>query len=100
MVIDGHDYEASMEAAERDAKLNNWTLLSDVTWEGYEGGIDVMEGYLVMAYEALLNGKVKFHRMYFTNGCGGLAAAVTAKLRKMWGNKFKICTVNPQQHLQ
>ena len=33
MVIEGHDYEASMEAAERDAKLNNWTLLSDVTWE-------------------------------------------------------------------
>ena len=52
VVIEGHDYEASMEAAERNAKLNNWTLLSDVTWEGYEGGIDVMEGYAVRAYEA------------------------------------------------
>ena len=96
MVIEGHDYEASMEAAERDAKLNNWTLLSDVTWEGYEGGIDVMEGYLVMAYEAATQwkGEIPSH-VFLQTGCGGLAAAVTAKLRKMWGNKFKICTVEP-----
>ena len=96
VVIEGHDYEASMEAAERDAKLNNWTLLSDVTWEGYEGGIDVMEGYLVMAYEAATQWKDEIpSHVFLQTGCGGLAAAVTAKLRKMWGNKLKICTVEP-----
>ena len=96
VVIEGNDYEASMEAAEKDAKLNNWTLLSDVTWEGYEGGIDVMEGYLVMAYEAATQwkGEIPSH-VFLQTGCGGLAAAVTAKLRKMWGNEFKICTVEP-----
>ena len=96
VVIEGEDYESSMDAAERDADLNGWELLSDVTWDGYEGGIDVMEGYLVMAYEATKQweGEIPTH-VFLQTGCGGLSAAVSAKLRKIWGQNFKICTVEP-----
>ena len=96
VVIEGEDYEASMHAAEEASKLNGWELLSDVTWDGYEGGIDVMEGYLIMAYEAAKSwkGKIPTH-VFLQTGCGGLSAAVSAKLRKVWGQDFKICTVEP-----
>lgn len=50
----GTDYAASMKAAETAASDNGWTLLSDSSWPGY---VDLpwrlMEGYLVMAEEAV-----------------------------------------------
>ena len=35
VVIEGKNYEASMAAAEQASTKNDWTLLSDSTWEGY-----------------------------------------------------------------
>ena len=52
VVIEGENYEASMQAAADRAKLEGWILLSDSTWEGYSAGYDVMEGYLMMPEEA------------------------------------------------
>jgi len=96
VVIEGKDYESSMDAAQIASEKNGWILLSDVTWDGYEGGIDVMEGYLVMPHEAVKDweGDTPTH-VFLQTGCGGLAAAVTAYLRKTWGNNFIICTVEP-----
>mgnify|MGYP000850637725 CR=1 FL=1 len=87
VVIEGKDYESSMDAAQIASEKNGWILLSDVTWDGYEGGIDVMEGYLVMPHEAVKDweGDTPTH-VFLQTGCGGLAAAVTAYLRKTWGN--------------
>ena len=51
MVIEGEDYESSMEDAERDAKINGWELLSEDTRDGCEGAIGVREDYLGMSYE-------------------------------------------------
>jgi len=97
VVIEGEDYESSMDAAQIASDKNGWTLLSDVTWDGYEGGIDVMEGYLVMPHETVKDwkGDTPPTHVFLQTGCGGLAAAVTAYLRKTWGNKIIICTVEP-----
>ena len=97
VVLEGEDYETSMAAAVRASEENKWFLLSDVTWEGYSKGIDVMEGYLVMASEAVdqWNGEPPTH-VFLQTGCGGLSAAVSAHLRKRWGEQFIICTVEPE----
>ena len=96
VIIEGEDYESSMSAAEKASIDNNWILISDVTWKGYSGGIDVMEGYLVMASETADRwiGDPPSH-VYLQTGCGGMAAAISAHLRKRWGNEFTICTVEP-----
>ena len=44
VVINGNNYEESMSHAQKAAEDNNWILLSDVTWEGYDMGLKVMEG--------------------------------------------------------
>jgi len=96
VIIEGKDYERSMDAAQIASEKNGWTLLSDVTWNGYEGGIDVMEGYLVMPHEAVKDWKGEYPtHVFLQTGCGGLAAAVTSYLRKTWGDNFIICTVEP-----
>ena len=96
-MIEGEDYEISMRAAEKASIENNWFLLSDVTWKGYSKGIDVMEGYLVMASEVVDEwiGQPPSH-VFLQTGCGGLAAAVSAHLRQRWGDNFIICLVEPE----
>lgn len=95
VVVAGADYEASMAAAEARAAEEGWTLLSDSTWEGYSGGIGVMEGYTVMAAEiADALARAPDH-IFLQAGVGGLAAAVTAHLRLRWGAGPRIFVVEP-----
>ena len=50
----GDNYEASMQAALMAASDNGWVLLSDTSWAEYlETPHQLMEGYLVMAAEAV-----------------------------------------------
>ena len=53
VVVYGNDYEESLEGAKQEAEKNGWMLLSDVTWDGYDHGLRVMQGYLVLADEAV-----------------------------------------------
>ena len=41
VVIHGDDYEESLQGAQDAAQENNWFLLSDVTWDGYDYGLQV-----------------------------------------------------------
>ncbi|MGB0928914.1 MAG: pyridoxal-phosphate dependent enzyme [Pikeienuella sp.] len=97
VVIEGHDYEASMVAAARDAKANGWRLLSDSTWEGYNGGVDVMEGYLAMAEEARNQIETPPTHIFLQAGVGGLAAACAAYARAAWGDAPIITVVEPDR---
>ena len=94
-VIQGDDYEASMEAAIKAAEENGWVLLSDSTWEGYEMGREVMQGYTAMASEIVKQMPSHPTHVFLQAGVGGLAAAVAAYLRKSWGDGFKIIIVEP-----
>ena len=93
----GENYEESMEAAEKAAATQGWTLLSDSSWDGYsEMPLRVMEGYLQMAEEAAqqIDG-VPTHIM-LQAGVGGLAGAMAAHARRVWGDAPEIIVVEPE----
>lgn len=93
----GADYEASMEAADQAATANDWTLLSDGSWPGYiDLPFRVMEGYRQIATEiAGQMADVPSH-VLLQAGVGGLASAVAAELRLVWGDGPQMIVVEPE----
>ena len=96
----GHNYDASVEAAAREAKTRSAILLSDGSWPGYmEIPKLVMEGYTVMAEELRssfeTSGEWPTH-VYLQAGVGGLAAAVTWMIRHNWSEQPDIIIVEPK----
>jgi len=93
----GDNYEASMEAAQKAASEQGWILLSDSSWGGY---LDIphrlMEGYLVMAAEAVAQVPHTPTHIFLQAGVGGLAAAAAAYFRHAWGNEPAIIVVEPE----
>jgi diaminopropionate ammonia-lyase len=92
----GQDYEASMQAAHDAADGQGWTLLSDSSWEGYTDlPHRLMEGYLVMAAEAVDQMPEPPTHILLQAGVGGLAGACAALFRKAWGDGPQITVVEP-----
>lgn len=93
----GATYEESMAAAQSAAGKHGWTLLSDSSWPGY---VDiprrVMEGYLEIMAE--LTGQLPENptHLFLQAGVGGMAAALAAKARQVWGEGPKIVVVEPE----
>ncbi|MCH9852506.1 MAG: diaminopropionate ammonia-lyase [Alphaproteobacteria bacterium] len=82
VVIAGDDYDASLAEAMQAAETNDWYLLADGTWQGYNIGTEVMEGYLVMAdetYHAMQDAPPT--HIFLQAGVGGLAAAAAIMAR-------------------
>ena len=93
----GAIYEDSMKAAMRLAEENGWTLLSDSSWPGYtELPYRVMEGYLQLASEAARQMPQAPSHIFLQAGVGGLAAAVAAYARLVWGDAPVIVVVEPE----
>ena len=95
VVINGNNYEESMSHAQKAAEDNNWILLSDVTWKGYDMGLKVMEGYLAAAAEAYEDCPQIPTHIFLQCGVGGFAASMAAYARKIYGNDPKIIIVEP-----
>lgn len=94
--FEGNDYEASMAAAMADAAANGHTLLSDSSWDGYyDAPHRLMEGYQVLAAEAATQVHSPPTHIFLQAGVGGLAGAVAAYARHVWGNKSIIIVVEP-----
>ncbi len=93
----GAIYEESMEAAEDAARINGWTLLSDSTWDGYvDPALLVMEGYLQMAAEIVRQMPEPPTHILLQAGVGGLATALAAHFRAVWGDGPVILVVEPE----
>jgi diaminopropionate ammonia-lyase len=93
----GADYEASMQNAEEAAQTQGWTLLSDSSWPGYtELPLRVMEGYLQLAAEAAAQIDAPPSHILLQAGVGGLAAAVAAHARQVWGDGPQIFVIEPE----
>lgn len=93
----GDTYEESMAAAAAAARQNGWTLLSDSSWPGYhELPFRVMEGYLQMASEAAGQLRESPTHIFLQAGVGGMAAAVAAYARKVWGAAPTLIVVEPE----
>ena len=94
---EGVDYAASMVAAQKAAAGEGMTLLSDSSWAGYtELPHILMEGYLQMAAEAVKRFPGVPTHIFLQAGVGGLAGAVAAYARTVWGKAPKIIVVEPE----
>lgn len=93
----GKDYAASMEAAQMAALDHGWILLSDSSWDDYyDLPHRLMEGYLQMAAEAADQLSQPPTHIMLQAGVGGLAGAVAAYARKVWGDAPQIVVVEPE----
>lgn len=96
VVREGADYAASMDAAAQAAQENGWTLLSDSSWDGYTDLPHLlMEGYLQMALEAVEQCPEPPTHIMLQAGVGGMAGAVAAYARKVWGDGPQTIVVEP-----
>lgn len=73
------NYDDSVRQAQADAGRNGWFVVSDTSYPGYEDvPRNVMQGYGVMAAEALAQCPAPPTHIFVQGGVGGLAAAVLA----------------------
>lgn len=91
------DYDESVRLARRESEKNGWFVVSDTSWEGYTiAPRDVMAGYGVMADEILEQTTVSPTHLFIQAGVGGLAAAMTARLRQKSGSVTRVVVVEPE----
>ena len=92
----GATYEDSLDAANASADAGQGTLLSDGSWPGYTAlPSRVMEGYLQLAVEIAEQINEPPTHIFLQAGVGGLAAAVAAYARVVWGSAPVIIVVEP-----
>ncbi|MEN8841678.1 MAG: pyridoxal-phosphate dependent enzyme [Octadecabacter sp.] len=92
----GATYEDSLDAANASADAGQGTLLSDGSWPGYTAlPSRVMEGYLQLAVEVAEQIDEPPTHIFLQAGVGGLAAAVAAYARVVWGSAPVIIVVEP-----
>ncbi len=91
--VDG-EYDDAVAQADRDARRNGWTVISDTSYEGYmEIPRVVMVGYTIMVEEALnalrawkpIREYDPPTHVFIQGGVGGLAAAVIGHLWEALG---------------
>ena len=84
--VDGN-YDDSVRQCAADAAEHGWTVISDTSYPGYmEIPVDVMQGYGVMAAEAIaqLPPEEEPTHVFVQGGVGGMAAAVAAHIAWRW----------------
>ncbi|WJR77885.1 diaminopropionate ammonia-lyase [Bradyrhizobium sp. NP1] len=96
--VDG-TYDDSVAVAERVCKDNNWVVVSDTSWPGYERipGL-VMQGYTAMLNEILRDLREPPTHVLIQAGVGGLAAAAAGFFDIVYGKKRpKFVVVEPDR---
>jgi diaminopropionate ammonia-lyase len=99
------NYDESVEEAARLAAANQWTVVSDTSYEGYQDiPRDVMQGYGAIAAEILAQAKVApgqlspYTHVFLQGGVGGLAAGIASYFWEYFGaNRPKFIVVEPVQ---
>ena len=92
------NYDDSVREAQRLAEAEGWHVISDTSYPGYtEPPRDVMQGYRVMAEEALTQmGEAPTH-VFVPGGVGGVAAAVAVQLRNQCGPGPRLIVAEPDR---
>lgn len=81
-------YDDSVREAQETASREGWFVVSDTSYEGYmDVPRDVMQGYEIMAGEALDAMDTPPTHIFLQTGVGGMAAAVTAQAKRRWGSE-------------
>ncbi|MDM0041743.1 diaminopropionate ammonia-lyase [Variovorax sp. J22G21] len=101
--IEGN-YDESVAEAARLAAENDWQVVSDTSYDGYEEiPRDVMQGYGTIADEVLeqcsaVGEEPPFSHVLLQGGVGGLAAGVSSYLHERYGSRRPtLIVVEPKQ---
>jgi diaminopropionate ammonia-lyase len=96
VIREGATCEDSLIAAKSAAERNGWTLLSDVSWQGYTRIPHLlMEGYTVLMAEAVTQLPDMPTHIFLQAEVGGLASATAVVARHAWGDGPRIIVVEP-----
>lgn len=90
------NYDDSVHQCAADAAEHGWTVISDTSYPGYTAiPIDVMQGYGVMAAEAIatMPPEEEPTHVFVQGGVGGMAAAVAAHLNWRWQKRRPMLVV-------
>lgn len=89
------NYDDAVRLANKHAKENNWVMVQDTAWEGYEDiPTYIMQGYMTMAYEAYMQlQEVKPTHIFIQAGVGSLAGAVQGFFANVYGENRPIVTI-------
>ncbi|MGG5810312.1 diaminopropionate ammonia-lyase [Falsiroseomonas sp. CW058] len=91
-------YDDAVREAARTAEREGWFVVSDTSYPGYtEIPRDVMQGYRVMAEEALDALDQPPTHAFVPGGVGGVAAAVSVQLRARHGDRVKLVVAEPEK---
>jgi diaminopropionate ammonia-lyase len=93
--VEGRNYDECVLHAQRKARKNNWTLLQDTSWEGYETvPCHIMQGYSTLITESIGPDQENLPTHVFVQaGVGSLAAAMLASLASLAGGTAPIFIV-------
>jgi diaminopropionate ammonia-lyase len=92
------NYDDAVRASRRAAEEEGWLLVSDTSWPGYtEVPRDVMQGYRLMAEEAIAALPAPPTHVFVQGGVGGMAAAVAVQLRAMCGTAPRLVIAEPER---
>jgi diaminopropionate ammonia-lyase len=91
-------YDDAVRAARETAEREGWYVVSDTSYPGYtEVPRDVMQGYRLMAEEAVEALPAPPTHVFVQGGVGGVAAAVSAQLRASFpGRSPRLIVVEPE----
>lgn len=92
-------YDDSVREASRVAEAEGWTVLSDMSWEGYERipGL-VMQGYTAIVREALAVLDTPPTHVFLQAGVGGFAAAIAGHMAILLGDsRPHVTVVDPER---
>ena len=97
-VVPGN-YDDAVRAAQAEAEKQGWFVVSDTSYEGYtEVPRDVMQGYRLMAEEAVRDLPSAPTHVFIQGGVGGVAAAVSVQMRARFPKSVpKLVVVEPDK---
>jgi diaminopropionate ammonia-lyase len=94
-------YDDAVRQADADATIHGWHVISDTSYEGcIDVPRDVMQGYALMAEEALqqMPEGVRPTHVFVQGGVGGLAAGICAYLWELFGaHRPVLVVVEPEK---
>ncbi|MDF2820934.1 MAG: dpaL [Clostridiales bacterium] len=94
-IITELNYDDAVRLANEHAKKNNWVMVQDTAWEGYEDIPSwIMQGYTTLAYETYmqLQGVIPTH-IFVQAGVGSFASAIQGFFASIYGDERPITTI-------
>ena len=92
--ITEYNYDDAVRLASTHARENDWTLVQDTSWEGYEEiPAHIIQGYCTMAMEGHEQLGKKPTHIFLQCGVGSMAAAVAGLFASLYGKDRPIITI-------